>query len=108
MAAIPVTNAVGKVRVIVPVAARLVAVVKDTVHTCPDPWPRRPVSATLDTQLVHGVLTDAMVVSDEVLTFKPFASMNAPTPPTVRPLHVTVTRPDAKALPTVIVIWLDE
>ena len=58
--------------------------------------------------MVHGVLTDAVVVSDEVLTFKPFASMKALTPPTVRALHVTVTRPDAKALPTVIVITLEE
>ena len=51
-----VTNPGGKVRVTLPVlAGKSVAVVKDTVQACPDPWPRRPVRTGLDTHVVQGV-----------------------------------------------------
>ena len=107
---IVVTKPDGNIRVIFPLAASVVAVVKDTVHACPFPWPRKPVSATLETHLVQGVLTKARLVSvsDEVATFNPAAPVKAETPPTVNPLHVTVTRPDATAPATVIVTLLEE
>ena len=75
------------------------AVTNVTVHACPVPWPRRPVTTGLDTQFVQGVLTYAALVSDEVSIFNPDVPLCAANPPTVRPLHVTVTRPDGKAVP---------
>ena len=57
-AELELTNPAGNVRVIFPVlAATFVTVVKDTVHACPVPWPRRPCREGLDTHLVQGVST---------------------------------------------------
>ena len=95
----------GFVIVIFPVVAdRTVAVVKDIVHVCPVPWPRRPVRTGLDTQFVQGVLAYAALVSDEVSIFNPDGPLCAANPPTVRPLHVTVTRPDGKAVPLRVIV----
>ena len=52
-----VTNDDGNVSVIFPDDSTFDAVVKDTVHVCPDPWLRRPVRAGLDTHFVQGVST---------------------------------------------------
>ncbi len=57
-AVLAVTNPLGNVNVIFPLlAGRTDAVVKDNVHACPGPWPRRPVRTGLETQFVQGVLT---------------------------------------------------
>ena len=58
LAVLAVTNPLGNVNVIFPLlAGRTDAVVKDNVHVCSDPWPRRPVRTGLETQFVQGVLT---------------------------------------------------
>ena len=61
-------------------------------------------SMGLDTQFVQGVLTYAALVSDEVSIFNPDVPLCAANPPTVRPLHVTVTRPDGKADPLRVIV----
>ena len=86
------------------VADRTFAVVKDIVHNCPVPWPRIPFRTGLDTQFVQGVLAYAALVSDEVSIFNPDVPLCAANPPTVRPLHVTVIRPDGKADPVRVIM----
>ena len=99
------TNPPGNVSVSFPVVAgRTVAVVKDNAHACPVPWPRSPVRTGLDRQFVQGVLTYAALASDEVSIFNPDVPLCAANPPTVRPLHVTVTRPDGKAVPLRVIV----
>ena len=99
------TSPTGFVIVSFPVVAdRTVAVVKDIVHACPVPWPRIPFRTGLDTQFVQGVLAYAALVSDEVSIFNPDGPLCAADPPTVRPLHVTVTRPDGKAVPVRVIV----
>ena len=98
------TNPTGNVSVIIPPVESDVAVTNVTVHACSVPWPRRPVRTGLDTQFVQGVLTYAALVSDEVSIFNPDVPICAANPPTVRPLHVTVTRPDGKADPLRVIV----
>ena len=98
------TNPTGNVSVIIPPVESDVAVTNVTVHACPVPWPRIPFRTGLDTQFVQGVLAYAALVSDEVSIFNPDGPLCAANLPTVRPLHVTVTRPDGKAVPLRVIV----
>ena len=103
----PVKEEAGKERVIVFELAMLLGTKNLTANELDDVVEYETVERTeLDKQFVQGVLTYAALVSDEVSIFNPDVplAVTAANPPTVRPLHVTVTRPDGKAAPLRVIV----